>query len=125
VEHTWAGDWDSGLRQTPSRYCIDALEPSQLLLIDCTRVQELVRRVPLVAELLRINDERNAIAAQKRLHEAIACPAEERYAAFLAQHPSYAQRFSQLTIASYLGMSPEALSRIRAKLPPARTPAYS
>lgn len=125
VENTWLGDWESGLHRTPSRYCIDALEHSQLLLIDCQQVQELVRRVPLVAELLRVKDERNAIADQKRLHEAIACPAEERYAAFLAQHPSYAQRFSQLTIASYLGMSPEALSRIRAKLLPARTPAFS
>ncbi|TGD77540.1 Crp/Fnr family transcriptional regulator [Hymenobacter wooponensis] len=117
VENMWIGDRQSWSQLMPSRYYIDAVEDSQLLLINCPQAQELVRRVPLVAELVRIQDERNAIAAQQRLHDAIACTAEERYAAFVAQYPGYVQRFSQLMIASYLGISPETLSRIRTKLP--------
>ena len=122
VENMWLGDRESWSQLTPSRYYIDAVEDSQLLLINCPQAQELVRRVPLVAELVRIQDERNAIAAQKRLHDALACSAEERYVAFVAQHPTYVQRFSQLMIASYLGISPETLSRIRTKLPPVPAP---
>ncbi|UOQ68965.1 Crp/Fnr family transcriptional regulator [Hymenobacter volaticus] len=118
VENMWIGDRESWSQLTPSRYYIDAVEDTQLLLINCPQAQELVRRVPLVADLVRIQDERNAIAAQKRLHDAIACSAEERYASFVTQHPTYIQRFSQLMIASYLGISPETLSRIRTKLPP-------
>jgi CRP-like cAMP-binding protein len=117
VENMWIGDRESWSQLTPSPYYIEALEDSELLLINCPQAQGLVRTVPLVAELVRIQDERNAIATQKRLHDAISCSAEERYAAFIAQHPTYVQRFSQLMIASYLGISPETLSRIRAKLP--------
>ncbi|WP_022826432.1 Crp/Fnr family transcriptional regulator [Hymenobacter norwichensis] len=116
VENMWIGDRESWAQLTPSPYYIDAVEDSQLLLINCPQAQGLVRTVPLVAELVRIQDERNAIATQKRLHDAISCSAEERYVAFIAQHPTYVQRFSQLMIASYLGISPETLSRIRTKL---------
>jgi CRP-like cAMP-binding protein len=125
VENMWIGDRESWSQLMPSRYYIDAVEDSQLLLITCPQAQELVRRVPLVAELVRIQQERNAIATQQRLHDAIALSAEERYAAFVLQHPTYVQRFSQLMIASYLGISPETLSRIRAKLPPISTPVNS
>jgi len=117
VVNMWIGDRESWSQLTPSPYYIDAVEDSQLLLINCPQAQGLVRTVPLVAELVRIQDERNAIATQQRLHDAISCSAEERYAAFIAQHPTYVQRFSQLMIASYLGISPETLSRIRARLP--------
>jgi CRP-like cAMP-binding protein len=117
IENMWIGDRESWSQLTPSPYYIEAVENSELLLINCPQAQGLVRTVPLVAELVRLQHERNAIATQRRLHEAISCSAEERYAAFIAQHPTYVQRFSQLMIASYLGISPETLSRIRTKLP--------
>jgi CRP-like cAMP-binding protein len=116
IENRWLGDRESWSQLTPSPYYIDAVEDSQLLLITCPQAQELVRRVPLVGELVRIQDEQNAFESQKRLHAALSCPAEERYAVFVAQHPDYLHRFSQLMIASYLGISPEALSRIQTKL---------
>nr|GFB73260.1 hypothetical protein [Tanacetum cinerariifolium] len=92
VENMWIGDRESWSQLTPSPYYIEAVEDAQLLLINCPQAQALVRTVPLVAELVRIQDERNAIATQRRLHDAISCSAEERYAAFIAQHPTYVQR---------------------------------
>ncbi|GAB3573016.1 Crp/Fnr family transcriptional regulator [Hymenobacter daeguensis] len=115
VENRWLGDRESWSQLTPSRYYLEAVEDSQLLLITCPQAQALVRQVPLVAELVRIQDEQNAAETQKRLHAAISYTAEERYHAFAAEHPDYLQRFSQLMIASYLGISPETLSRIRAR----------
>jgi CRP-like cAMP-binding protein len=115
VENWWVVDWESCVLLSASRYYIDALEDASLLLITHAQLQELIRTVPAMAELMRGLDRRNSIAAQKRLEEAISCSAEERYVAFLRQHPTYAQRFSQHLIASYLGILPETLSRIRTR----------
>ncbi|OUJ72150.1 Crp/Fnr family transcriptional regulator [Hymenobacter crusticola] len=116
VENCWVGDRESWVLLTPSRFYLEALEDSSLLLITYAQMQELLRTVPAWAELMRGVDRRHEIAAQKRLQAAISSTAEERYLAFLAQHPSYEHRFSQHLIASYLGILPETLSRIRTKL---------
>jgi CRP-like cAMP-binding protein len=116
VENWWVGDRESCVLLTPSRFYIDALEDANLLLITHAHMQELIRTVPAMAELMRGLDQRHEIATRKRLEAAISSTAEERYLAFLVQHPSYVQRFPQHLIASYLGILPETLSRIRTKL---------
>jgi CRP-like cAMP-binding protein len=116
VENWWVGDRESCVLLTPSRYYIDALEDAYLLLITHAHMQQLRRTVPAMAEFMRKLDQRHDIATQKRLEAAISCTAEERYVAFLARHPSFEQRFPQHLIASYLGILPETLSRIRTKL---------
>ncbi|UOQ68966.1 Crp/Fnr family transcriptional regulator [Hymenobacter volaticus] len=116
VENWWVGDRESCVLLTPSRYYIDALENTSLLLITHAHMQELIRIVPAMAELMRGLDHRHEIATQKRLEAAISSTAEERYVAFLSQHPTYVHRFPQHLIASYLGILPETLSRVRAKL---------
>jgi CRP-like cAMP-binding protein len=116
VENWWVGDRESFLMLTPSRYNIDALEDCELLLTTNAQLQELIRTVPAIAVMMRELDQRNFIATQKRLHASIGHSAEERYAELLAQHPDYLQRFPQHMIASYLGISPETLSRVRHKV---------
>lgn len=116
VENWWVGDRESCVLLTPSPYYIDALEDASLLLITHAQMLALIRTVPAMAELMRELDQRHAAATQRRLEAAISSTAEERYVAFLAQYPSYEQRFPQHLIASYLGILPETLSRIRAKL---------
>ncbi|MGI4865120.1 MAG: Crp/Fnr family transcriptional regulator [Janthinobacterium lividum] len=115
VENRWIGDRESYVQLTPSAYSIDSLEDSEVLLITNTQVQELIQTVPAIAQLARALDQRAYIASQKRLHTFIACTAEERYTEFLAKYPDYLRRFPQHMIASYLGISPETLSRIRTK----------
>jgi CRP/FNR family transcriptional regulator, anaerobic regulatory protein len=58
-------------------------------------------------------DERSFIAAQNRIHASISYTAEERYQDLLKTHPGFLQRFPQNMIASYLGITPETLSRVR------------
>jgi CRP-like cAMP-binding protein len=115
VENWWIGDRESFVMLTPSPYNIDALEDSDLLLITHPQLQELVRSVPAMAMLVRALDQRNFIATQKRLHASIGYTAEERYAELQQQHPEFLQRFPQHMIASYLGVTPETLSRVRQK----------
>ncbi len=116
VEDWWIGDRESFVMLTPSKYNIDALEDCKLLLITNAQLQVLIRTVPAIAHMIRELDQRNFIATQKRLYASIGYSAEERYEDLIKQHPHYLQRFPQHMIASYLGISPETLSRVRHKV---------
>jgi CRP-like cAMP-binding protein len=116
VENWWVGDRESFVMLTPSQYHIDALEDCQLLLITNAQLQELLQTVPAIAAMVREMDQRNFIATQKRLYASIGLSAEERYEELVKAHPGYLQRFPQHMIASYLGISPETLSRVRHKV---------
>lgn len=59
--------------------------------------------------------QKNLSVLQNRLHGILAKPAELRYDDFLKRYPTIPQRVSQHHIASYLGVTPEFLSKIRAK----------
>ncbi|MBJ6146164.1 Crp/Fnr family transcriptional regulator [Hymenobacter sp. BT559] len=122
VENCWVGDRESWVLLTPSRYYLEAVEDSSLLLITHAQMQELLRTVPAWAELMRGVNRRQSIATQKRLEATISRTAEERYVAFRAQHPNYEHRFCQHLIASYLGILPETLSRIRMRQLAVKTP---
>jgi CRP-like cAMP-binding protein len=116
VENWWVGDRESFLMLTPSKFNIDVLEDCQLLLITNANLQELFHTVPAIAVMTREMDQRNFIATQKRLYASIGHSAEERYEELVKRHPDYLQRFPQHMIASYLGISPETLSRVRHKV---------
>ncbi|GAB3168226.1 Crp/Fnr family transcriptional regulator [Telluribacter humicola] len=115
VENWWIGDRESFVMLTPSRYNIDVLEEAEMLLITNAQLQELISTVPAIAQMVRELDQRNFIATQKRLHASIGYTAEERYAELKQVHPEFLQRFPQHMLASYLGISPETLSRVRHK----------
>jgi CRP-like cAMP-binding protein len=74
-----------------------------------------LQQVPQFERFFRILIQRHLSAIQRRLFQTIAWPAQERYADFLAHYPTIPQRVAQHYIASYLGISPEFLSKIRNK----------
>ena len=113
IENWWVGDRESFINLTPSSYNIDAWEDSELLLISRANVLSLADAVPVLAEMLRQMDERNAIATQRRLNATISFSADKRYEEFSNWYPALIQRFPQHQIASYLGFTKETLSRIR------------
>ena len=116
IENWWMGDYESLKMLTPSKYNIDAVEDSELLLITNGGMQELKTKIPAIARMMEILDERSFIANQRRVHAAISYSAEERYTELLNTYPVFFQRFPQSMIASYLGITPETLSRIRKQL---------
>jgi CRP/FNR family transcriptional regulator, anaerobic regulatory protein len=113
IENWWMSDRESFITKQPSRFNIEAVEDCELLQLNHTGYEELSRVSPAYIQLNRILDERGYIAAQKRIHSSISNTAEERYIELLNTHPAFFQRFPQNMIASYLGVSPETLSRIR------------
>ncbi len=115
-ETWWLADSTSLRQGTPSSYFIDAIEDSELLLIDAPSHQNLVERVAGYATAFRTGLQRHAAAKDERIVSALSASAEERYLEFLKVYPSIALRVPQSMLASYLGMTPETVSRIRKNL---------
>src|SRR5262249_619282 len=115
-ENWWLADNTSLAAGTPSLYFIDAIEDSDVLLIDPLSHEELVERVPGYAAAFRKGLQRRAAAREERIVNTLSKSAAERYLDFLATYPSIATRVPQWMLASYLGVSPETISRIRKKL---------
>lgn len=116
IENWWAGDYESFAMLTPSKYNIDAVEDTELLLVTNESIQELRSLVPAVNRMIQVMDQRGMIAGQRRMHASISLSAEERYLELESTYPALLQRFPQTMIASYLGITPETLSRIRKHL---------
>jgi len=116
VEGWWMGDRESWVMHSPSLYNIDAWENSEMLLINRTNTLELIKKVPAFSEMIRLLDERNNIANQRRLTSSISGAAEKRYTDFIACYPELLGRFPQHIIASYLGISKDTLSRVKRQL---------
>lgn len=113
IENYWAGDRESSIMLTPSNYNIDAWEDTEMLIITRAEMMDLMEKIPALVKMIRLMDERNAIANQRRLSSTISNTAEKRYEEFAENHPQFIQRFPQHIIASFLGITKETLSRIR------------
>jgi CRP-like cAMP-binding protein len=100
----------------PATYHIDALEDSELVLISKSAQEEILKRVPKYETYTRMQITGAYLAMQKRLTSIISLPVEERYVSFINLYPDTAQRVPQHMIASYMGLTPETLSRVRKKL---------
>src|ERR1051326_789895 len=115
IEGWWTSDMYSLVTGEPSLTNVDALEDSDLLLIDRLQFEELLKKVPKMERHFRIMLQRAFISHQRRLIENMSLPAEQRYCNFLEKYPQLEQRLPQKQISSYLGITPESLSRIRSQ----------
>ncbi|CAN5385342.1 Crp/Fnr family transcriptional regulator [soil metagenome] len=112
-ENWWLGDIESSSKHIPSVYFIDALEDSDLLIMDVKDWDKSMNEIPPLAVLFQRLMQNRQSATQKRIIFSMSASAEERYLDFMKTYPSLAQRIPQHMIASYLGITPESLSRIR------------
>ncbi len=111
-EDYWISDWYSILNQTPSQFNIDAIEDSEVLVIDKNSLDLVFERVPKFAHFFRIIFQR-AFGAQQHRISYMQKSAEECYADFAERYGHYEQRVSQAQIASFIGITRESLSRIK------------
>ena len=116
LEGWWISDLYSFLTGKPTELFIDALEESDVLLIDVVSYEKLCTSVPKFERYFRILLQNNYVATHRRVLSSISKSAEERYLQLLELYPMIIQRVAQRHIASYLGITPEALSRIRARI---------
>ena len=116
LEDWWITDFYSFLTGEPSSYYIDVLEDAEVLLITKAAQDEMVLKVPKMERFLRLLMQNSLIALQRRLLGSLNYTAEDKYLQLLDACPSIIQRVPQHFIASYLGITPETLSRIRKQM---------
>lgn len=115
VEDWWVGDIASFSQQVPAQVYVQALEDSELLLISHADKDRLFRKIPAFERMFRLLVQRSISVLQERFIATLTRPAAERYEAFLEKYPDIVARVPQHYIASFLGISPEFLSRIRSR----------
>ena len=115
-EGWWMADMLSFLSNEPSTYHIDAIEDAELLLISQQDFEEMFLKVPVMERYFRILFQNNIISKERRLISSITNSAEEKYIHLTATNPELIKRIPQQLVASYLGITPETLSRIKNKL---------
>ena len=113
IEGWWISDMYSFLTNTPATQNIDALEDSEVLSIEKSDLEKLYDHVPKFNRFFLKLLQNAFVAHQRRILAANSQTAEEQYLDFITRYPSLEQRVPQHQIASYLGMSPETISRIR------------
>jgi CRP-like cAMP-binding protein len=112
----WVGDSASFNSDIPSFLNVQAMEESWLLQIDWEDKEKLYEVVPKLERLFRIIAMRTLTVLQKRFFLTVGASAEERYLELLDRHQGIEQLVPQHQIASYLGILPESLSRMKKQL---------
>ncbi|HEX8545387.1 MAG TPA: Crp/Fnr family transcriptional regulator [Cytophagaceae bacterium] len=109
-EDYFISDEDAVMLQTPATLWIDAVEDSEIKILKRPSSQDVDKDSAVeMTHLL----ERKIHTLRKRILQLLGSSAEERYEEFLKIYPTLAQRLPQKMIASYLGITPESLSRVR------------
>lgn len=114
-ENSLVGSIASFLTQTPSLVNIAAVEKCELLLFDYFDVLELTRKFPALNTLARVILQEQLIRTEKREASLLKDPPEQRFNKLLEEHPKIFKRIPLRYVAGYLGITPETLSRYRAK----------
>ncbi|NUY81069.1 Crp/Fnr family transcriptional regulator [Flavobacterium sp. MAH-1] len=112
-ENWWTGDRQSYVTGEPARYNIEAYEDSEVILIPKADFREIRMKIPALNNFIFDLLERSFIALQNRVNSNIMHTAEEKYAQFLKTYPDMSNRVPLHMIASFLGITPETLSRVR------------
>jgi len=115
-EGWWISDFSSFLSGEKAVFNIDAIEDSELLMISRSDYEALMLAVPVMDRYFRILYQNSLVTKERRLMSSITHSAEERFVQLAESNPELIERIPQNLIASYLGLAPETLSRIRKNL---------
>ncbi len=113
AENWWLSNIGSFHERKPSELNIDALEDTMVLQISYDNLITLYVAFPKFDRIFRVLIENSYVSLQKRMLQSISSTAEERYNSFMHHYAHLTQRIPQTQIASFLGITPEFLSRLR------------
>ena len=116
LEGYWISDLYSFYSGRESIYSIEALEPLKVLMLNKDNFEKACCSIPMIDRFFRILIQNAYVSLQYRLAKTNSEDAEHRYEEFSKLHPDFTQRIPQYLIASYLGIKPQSLSRIRKEL---------
>lgn len=115
-EGNFISSYSAMIHRTPSHFFIEALKPAEILVFRQEQWNQLREKDRFWDQLLIQQLEKGFTTKEKREREFLLLDAETRYRNFLREFPQAEHTVSQKIIASYLGIHPESLSRIRKKI---------
>jgi len=115
LENWWIADYSSLETGQPSIYYIQAIEDAELISLSKKTMEELLQKVPKLERYFRIIFQKAHTASMRRFEYLRDQTDEERYRQFVSLFPGFVQRIPQYMLASYLGFTPQFLSKIRGK----------
>jgi CRP-like cAMP-binding protein len=112
----WIADMYSLISQKPAILNIEALADTEVLMLSRENQLQLFKKVPAFERFFRILTENSLVANHQRIINNLSLTAEERYVEFIKKNPTLLEFVPLHNIAAYLGITPEFLSKIRARL---------
>lgn len=112
-EDWWASDLFSFITGDTAFFSIEALEDTEVLAIHRDDYEVLLSQYPKFERFFRLLMQNAYVASQKRTMDIMSLSAEKRYVQLTQRYPQLEMRVAQHHIASFLGITPEALSRIK------------
>ena len=95
---------------------IEVNEDAEVVLLSKENQEKLFQEIPKLERFFRILTENSLVANQERLMDNLSLSAEERFEKFCSKYPSLIQNVPQKQIASYIGVTPEFFSKMKARL---------
>jgi CRP-like cAMP-binding protein len=117
LEGWWIGDLEALGRGRVSEFSIHSVEDSTIVWLDAERYERLFERVPAMERYFRRVYQRGFAAGLRRVQLIDSISAADRYRNFVRDYPDFVERVPGYMLASFLGFSPEFLSKIRAQKP--------
>lgn len=115
-EGWWIGDMYSYISEKPGNLFIEVIEDAEVVIITKENHQILYKEIPKLERFFRILAENSLVAHQERLIDNLSLTAEERFEKFCSKYPTLIQKVPQKQIASYIGVTPEFFSKMKARL---------
>ncbi|HLK27518.1 MAG TPA: Crp/Fnr family transcriptional regulator [Puia sp.] len=115
IDNWWMTDYMSLDSQKPSQFNIQAAENSEVAILEKNMQEELFSKIPKMERYFRIILQKAYAASVMRMRYIFTQSGEERFHHFSSSFPEFVQRVPQYMLASYLGFTPEFLSKLRAK----------
>ena len=115
-EGWWISDMYSLISQKPGNLFIEVLEDAEVVSLSKENQEQLYLEIPKLERFFRILTENSLVANQERLMNNLRLSAEERFDKFCKKYPTLIQKVPQKQIASYIGVTPEFFSKMKARL---------
>lgn len=112
----WISDMYSLLSQKPGNLFIEVLEDAEVVVLTKENQEQLYLEIPKLERFFRILIENSLVANQERLMDNLSLTAEERFDKFCKKHPTLIQKVPQKQIASFIGVTPEFFSKMKARM---------
>ena len=113
IKNWWISDYITLYTDNKSVVTIESLTHSKVLIIDNSKVEKFYQEFPQFETIQRKNFEKRISALQKRILSLLALTAAEKYNQFIEDYTEFEKIIPNYQIASYLGITPQSLSRIR------------